>query len=190
MTNSSVYILGIMTLQQTDTLTQTLVSVPPRFCGNRRQWDCRGASHLEDLHQRLSEIMIRRLKVHVLPQLPPKIRQRIPFDLPKDAAKVTDGQTGRQTETHTHADKRLDGRTDPSRQRGDGVLNILKISHHYHISLSHTSPPSLSCSPILLLGNSIQFTLIIILSPIAIWFLFQSCPFLFISKVAFHSDQH
>ncbi|KAG7467329.1 hypothetical protein MATL_G00152150 [Megalops atlanticus] len=58
-----------------------------RFFGNRRQWDCRGASHLEELHQRLSEIMIRRLKAQVLTQLPPKVRQRIPFDLPKDAAK-------------------------------------------------------------------------------------------------------
>uniref|UniRef100_A0A8C2HG78 Zinc finger, RAN-binding domain containing 3 n=1 Tax=Cyprinus carpio TaxID=7962 RepID=A0A8C2HG78_CYPCA len=53
----------------------------------KRQWDCRGASHLDELHQRLSEIMIRRLKNQVLTQLPPKIRQRIPFDLPKDAAK-------------------------------------------------------------------------------------------------------
>ena len=79
-----------------------LLSVSPRLFGNRRQWDCRGASHLEELHQRLSEIMIRRLKVQVLPQLPPKIRQRIPFDLHKDAAKVTDRQTGRQTETHTY----------------------------------------------------------------------------------------
>ncbi|KAL0160592.1 hypothetical protein M9458_044317, partial [Cirrhinus mrigala] len=52
-----------------------------------RQWDCRGASNLDELHQRLSEIMIRRLKNQVLTQLPPKIRQRIPFDLPKDAAK-------------------------------------------------------------------------------------------------------
>uniref|UniRef100_A0A672NYG2 Zinc finger, RAN-binding domain containing 3 n=1 Tax=Sinocyclocheilus grahami TaxID=75366 RepID=A0A672NYG2_SINGR len=57
------------------------------FFGARRQWDCRGASHLDELHQRLSEIMIRRLKNQVLTQLPPKIRQRIPFDLPKDAAK-------------------------------------------------------------------------------------------------------
>lgn len=32
--------------------------------------------------------MIRRLKADVLTQLPPKIRQRIPFDLPKEAAKV------------------------------------------------------------------------------------------------------
>ncbi|KAF4097552.1 DNA annealing helicase and endonuclease ZRANB3 isoform X1 [Onychostoma macrolepis] len=58
-----------------------------KFFGARRQWDCRGASHLDELHQRLSEIMIRRLKNQVLTQLPPKIRQRIPFDLLKDAAK-------------------------------------------------------------------------------------------------------
>ncbi|XP_062845612.1 DNA annealing helicase and endonuclease ZRANB3 [Trichomycterus rosablanca] len=58
-----------------------------RFFGNKRQWDCRGASHLDELHQRLSEIMIRRLKAEVLTELPAKIRQRIPFDLPKEAAK-------------------------------------------------------------------------------------------------------
>ncbi|XP_029307154.1 LOW QUALITY PROTEIN: DNA annealing helicase and endonuclease ZRANB3 [Cottoperca gobio] len=58
-----------------------------RYFGARRQWDCRGASNLQELHQRLSEIMIRRLKAEVLSQLPPKIRQRIPFDLPKEAAK-------------------------------------------------------------------------------------------------------
>ncbi|XP_070786838.1 DNA annealing helicase and endonuclease ZRANB3 [Enoplosus armatus] len=58
-----------------------------RYFGPRRQWDCRGASNLEELHQRLSRIMIRRLKAEVLSQLPPKIRQRIPFDLPKEAAK-------------------------------------------------------------------------------------------------------
>ncbi|XP_071393118.1 DNA annealing helicase and endonuclease ZRANB3-like, partial [Centroberyx affinis] len=58
-----------------------------RYFGNRRQWDCRGASNLEELHQRLSQIMIRRLKAEVLTQLPPKIRQRIPFDLPKEGAK-------------------------------------------------------------------------------------------------------
>uniref|UniRef100_A0A8B9GI32 ZRAB3 endonuclease n=1 Tax=Amazona collaria TaxID=241587 RepID=A0A8B9GI32_9PSIT len=51
------------------------------------QWDCRGASNLEELHQLLSEIMIRRLKNDVLTQLPPKVRQRISFDLPQAAAK-------------------------------------------------------------------------------------------------------
>lgn len=63
-------------------------SLSHRYFGPRRQWDCRGASNLEELHQRLSQIMIRRLKAEVLSQLPPKIRQRIPFDLPKEAAKV------------------------------------------------------------------------------------------------------
>ncbi|NWX81552.1 ZRAB3 endonuclease, partial [Nothoprocta pentlandii] len=58
-----------------------------RFFGKRTQWDCRGASNLEELHQLLSEIMIRRLKSDVLTQLPPKVRQRIPFDLPQAAAK-------------------------------------------------------------------------------------------------------
>nr|XP_010982331.1 DNA annealing helicase and endonuclease ZRANB3 isoform X1 [Camelus dromedarius]XP_031307176.1 DNA annealing helicase and endonuclease ZRANB3 isoform X1 [Camelus dromedarius] len=58
-----------------------------RYFGKRAQWDCRGASNLNELHQRLSDIMIRRLKSEVLTQLPPKIRQRIPFDLPSAAAK-------------------------------------------------------------------------------------------------------
>nr|XP_058909654.1 DNA annealing helicase and endonuclease ZRANB3 isoform X1 [Kogia breviceps] len=58
-----------------------------RYFGKRPQWDCRGASNLNELHQLLSDIMIRRLKAEVLTQLPPKIRQRIPFDLPSAAAK-------------------------------------------------------------------------------------------------------
>ncbi|XP_063068572.1 DNA annealing helicase and endonuclease ZRANB3 [Engraulis encrasicolus] len=58
-----------------------------RYFGARRQWDCRGASHLDELHQRLGQVMIRRQKAQVLTQLPPKVRQRIPFDLPKDQAK-------------------------------------------------------------------------------------------------------
>ncbi|XP_043930881.1 DNA annealing helicase and endonuclease ZRANB3 [Protopterus annectens] len=58
-----------------------------RYFGKRTQWDCRGASNLDELHLRLNCIMIRRLKDEVLTQLPAKIRQRIPFDLPKEAAK-------------------------------------------------------------------------------------------------------
>ncbi|XP_040827436.1 DNA annealing helicase and endonuclease ZRANB3 isoform X3 [Ochotona curzoniae] len=58
-----------------------------RYYGRRSQWDYRGASNLNELHQLLSNIMIRRLKSEVLTQLPPKIRQRIPFDLPSAAAK-------------------------------------------------------------------------------------------------------
>ncbi|KAG2458961.1 ZRAB3 endonuclease, partial [Polypterus senegalus] len=58
-----------------------------RFFGSKRQWDCRGASNLDELHHKLNEIMIRRLKDQVLTQLPSKIRQRIPFDLTKETAK-------------------------------------------------------------------------------------------------------
>ncbi|XP_012783662.2 DNA annealing helicase and endonuclease ZRANB3 isoform X2 [Ochotona princeps] len=58
-----------------------------RYYGRRSQWDYRGASNLNELHQLLSNIMIRRLKSEVLTQLPPKIRQRIPFDLPSASAK-------------------------------------------------------------------------------------------------------
>ncbi|XP_060113100.1 DNA annealing helicase and endonuclease ZRANB3 [Heteronotia binoei] len=58
-----------------------------RFFGRRQRWDCRGASNLNELHHLLSKVMIRRLKKEVLTQLPPKIRQRIPFDLPQTAAK-------------------------------------------------------------------------------------------------------
>ncbi|XP_069791239.1 DNA annealing helicase and endonuclease ZRANB3 isoform X2 [Narcine bancroftii] len=58
-----------------------------RYFGKRAQWDCKGASNLDELHQRLSNIMIRRKKDEVLTQLPPKIRQQIQFELSKDAAK-------------------------------------------------------------------------------------------------------
>uniref|UniRef100_A0A670YZK1 Zinc finger RANBP2-type containing 3 n=1 Tax=Pseudonaja textilis TaxID=8673 RepID=A0A670YZK1_PSETE len=58
-----------------------------RYFGKRRQWDCRGASNLDELHELLSNVMIRRMKSEVLTQLPPKIRQRIPFDLPKNTVK-------------------------------------------------------------------------------------------------------
>ncbi|XP_078712283.1 DNA annealing helicase and endonuclease ZRANB3 isoform X3 [Lampetra fluviatilis] len=59
-----------------------------RFFGRgQRQWDCKGASNLQELHGRLNAFMIRRLKDEVLTQLPPKIRQRIPFDLSKEATR-------------------------------------------------------------------------------------------------------
>uniref|UniRef100_A0A8C4Q9K5 Zinc finger, RAN-binding domain containing 3 n=1 Tax=Eptatretus burgeri TaxID=7764 RepID=A0A8C4Q9K5_EPTBU len=60
-----------------------------RFFGSRqKQWDCSGASNLAELHERLSAIMIRRLKKEVLTQLPPKIRQRVLFDVPKESSKA------------------------------------------------------------------------------------------------------
>ncbi|XP_064621798.1 uncharacterized protein LOC135484357 [Lineus longissimus] len=52
------------------------------WIGRIRKWRTDGASNLDELQQRLSNtLMIRRLKKDVLTQLPPKRRQRIPFEL-------------------------------------------------------------------------------------------------------------
>jgi SWI/SNF-related matrix-associated actin-dependent regulator 1 of chromatin subfamily A len=57
-----------------------------RYCAayqGRHGWDMSGASHLDDLQQKLrTSIMIRRLKSEVLTELPPKVRQII--ELPQE----------------------------------------------------------------------------------------------------------
>lgn len=55
-----------------------------RYCGPKRGfaghgWDFSGASNLEELHEKIRRIMIRRLKVDVLTDLPPKRRTYIPI---------------------------------------------------------------------------------------------------------------
>ena len=55
-----------------------------RYCdaqqGFRGHWDVSGASNLPELHRRLREtVMVRRLKMDVLTELPPKRRQMIAF---------------------------------------------------------------------------------------------------------------
>jgi SWI/SNF-related matrix-associated actin-dependent regulator of chromatin subfamily A-like protein 1 len=53
-------------------------------CSPRRTywgWDFRGASHLDELHKKISEIMVRRRKVDILTDLPKKTRTVIPFDI-------------------------------------------------------------------------------------------------------------
>jgi SNF2 family DNA or RNA helicase len=46
-----------------------------------RGWDFRGASHLDELHEVLKPVMLRRMKTDVLPDLPPKIRTTLPVDI-------------------------------------------------------------------------------------------------------------
>jgi SWI/SNF-related matrix-associated actin-dependent regulator of chromatin subfamily A-like protein 1 len=56
-----------------------------RYCGRRFTgfgWDYNGASHTEELHEKLiGSIMIRRLKKDVLKQLPAKVRSFVPIQI-------------------------------------------------------------------------------------------------------------
>jgi hypothetical protein len=52
-----------------------------RYCNaynNGYAWDVKGASNIPELHEKLRDVMIRRLKEEVLPELPDKMRQFIP----------------------------------------------------------------------------------------------------------------
>ena len=75
-----------------------------RYCDahkGRFGWDVSGASNVGELHERLQQVMIRRLKRQVLSQLPDKIRQRVAVEIPSDklkAMKVSKGgETGRRS---------------------------------------------------------------------------------------------
>jgi SWI/SNF-related matrix-associated actin-dependent regulator 1 of chromatin subfamily A len=63
-----------------------------RYCGARRNsfgWDFTGASHLDELQDRLrGSIMVRRLKSDVLKELPAKRRQLVPVEAKGALAKV------------------------------------------------------------------------------------------------------
>jgi len=64
-----------------------------RYCAaeyNGFGWDYTGSSNVEELHDKLQSIMIRRKKVDVLKDLPPKIRSVIPMNL-DDAAQARYG---------------------------------------------------------------------------------------------------
>jgi SWI/SNF-related matrix-associated actin-dependent regulator of chromatin subfamily A-like protein 1 len=52
-----------------------------QYCGavnNGYGWDFKGASNIDELHSKLRDVMIRRLKKEVLEELPDKIRQFVP----------------------------------------------------------------------------------------------------------------
>mmetsp|Transcript_40126 Transcript_40126/g.67194 ORF Transcript_40126/g.67194 Transcript_40126/m.67194 type:complete len:423 (-) Transcript_40126:1467-2735(-) len=68
-----------------------------RYCGaffdkRLRIWNTSGASNLDELNQRLRKVMIRRLKMKVLTQLPEKRRQRVHFELPESQIKELKAQ--------------------------------------------------------------------------------------------------
>lgn len=96
-----------------------------RYCApvkNNFGWDFNGATHLDELHERLcGTIMVRRTKVEVLPDLPPKRRQVI--ELASDhVAKLIAVETGAWQE-HQSRLKEL-----RSRSRSDGTQNEAELA--------------------------------------------------------------
>eukprot|EP00929_Paragymnodinium_shiwhaense_P031338 TRINITY_DN17576_c0_g1_i1.p1 TRINITY_DN17576_c0_g1~~TRINITY_DN17576_c0_g1_i1.p1 ORF type:complete len:925 (-),score=271.70 TRINITY_DN17576_c0_g1_i1:183-2957(-) len=72
-------------------LFKSYSSFTQRYCAPK--WtpfgqDLNGASNLQELHEKLKPIMVRRLKAEVLTQLPAKRRQRIPLELSQEALKL------------------------------------------------------------------------------------------------------
>jgi SWI/SNF-related matrix-associated actin-dependent regulator of chromatin subfamily A-like protein 1 len=66
-------------------------SFTKRFCNAHQGhfgWDVSGASNVAELHELLKGVMVRRLKKAVLTQLPDKIRQRVPVEVPPDKLKA------------------------------------------------------------------------------------------------------
>ena len=65
-------------------------SYTKKYCNARRGrfgWDVNGLSNADELHSKLKQIMIRRLKSDVLDELPPKQRSIIPITIPKSKRK-------------------------------------------------------------------------------------------------------
>jgi SWI/SNF-related matrix-associated actin-dependent regulator 1 of chromatin subfamily A len=62
----------------------TYTQFTKRYCNARRGrfgWDVSGLSNADELHQKLSSVMVRRLKNDVLKDLPPKQRSIIPVKI-------------------------------------------------------------------------------------------------------------
>jgi hypothetical protein len=72
------------------TLVGNYTSYTKQYCNARRGrfgWDVNGCSNADELHCKLRQIMIRRLKVDVLDELPPKQRSIVPIVIPKSKRK-------------------------------------------------------------------------------------------------------
>ncbi len=98
-----------------------------RYCdGHKNQWgywDDKGASNTAELHERLRDTMIRRLKKEVMAELPDKVRQFIPV-VPSDREMSEYKATHRQWIAEYHAYKEMGG------MPAGFVLNMLTDLRH------------------------------------------------------------
>ena len=88
-----------------------------RYCDAKRGrfgWDVKGISHIEELHGKLQNVMVRHLKSHVLNELPPKQRTIVPVKMDSPMAA---GECKQVLETMNRA------RLDVQELQGDDALH-------------------------------------------------------------------
>ncbi|XP_022088441.1 DNA annealing helicase and endonuclease ZRANB3-like isoform X2 [Acanthaster planci] len=94
-----------------------------RQLGRQRMWDTSGASNLDELHKQLvKSVMIRREKKQVLTQLPPKRRQKVPFEL-------ADSDEKKELEKcWTELDKIINPASDPMEEIHNTGFEVKKLA--------------------------------------------------------------
>lgn len=97
-----------------------------RYCAAYNKgfgWDVNGSSNIPELHEKLRDVMIRRLKQEVLPELPDKMRQFIP-------AVVSTSDLADYRQVHRSLTREYDGMQSRGSVPAGFVLNMLTKLRH------------------------------------------------------------
>ncbi len=97
-----------------------------RYCAGHNTgfgWDVNGSSNIPELHEKLRDVMIRRLKQEVLPELPDKMRQFIP-------AVVSTSDLADYRQVHRSLTREYDGMQSRGSVPAGFVLNMLTKLRH------------------------------------------------------------
>jgi len=97
-----------------------------RYCAGHRTrfgWDVNGSSNIPELHEKLRDVMIRRLKTEVLPELPDKMRQFIP-------AMVSTSDLADYRQVHRSLTREYDSMQSRGSVPAGFVLNMLTQLRH------------------------------------------------------------
>ena len=121
MTNRPIELFTTLQLVRPSQYEGQFMSYAKRYCGaehNGWGWDFSGASNTAELHEKLRDVMIRRLKKEVMSELPDKVRQFIPV--------VPSGKEMREYQAAARSYIR-----DYDRREAGYVLRMLtKLRHH------------------------------------------------------------